>query len=208
MALPRTFSKTERTDMSNDSYRDTWNEIDELEKVILITWTPNDRFYAYNKYGANDYNLQWRTMLNVLCEAPRCCSLFAFMPEISPEGRLHMHGWFIVKDKVKYHKSFLPSLKRGGFIKKKPANSKGWKTFVYHIKDTHDTVEYLTDFDNICLNSDNCSEVKKLIRRDIVLNQPKNGEPKIQTRKINVFAMILGTNALPTEYEYLNELLI
>lgn len=196
MALPAIFGKKEKTDLSSDTFRNAFNEIDILEKVYLITWNPKPRFYNYQPFEENDYNLQWMTMIDVLCMADRCCSNYAFVPEISPEGKLHMHGWFIISDKVKYHKSFLPSLKRNGFIKKLPANSHGWKTFQYHVKDVQETVEYLTEFDNIVLTPDTTDSLKKRIRRYRTLCDKIDKPKKFAIQKQNVMLMIQNAYAI------------
>lgn len=139
MALPL-IPQTART-----MYRSAWQDIEEYDKVLLITWNPRPRFYNYDLHGENDYNMQWRTMLDKLQWANRCLSRYAFVAEISDDGKLHMHGFMVVSDRIKYNKSFLPSLRVNGFIKVSKANSKMWKTFKYHVKDLSATSAYITD---------------------------------------------------------------
>lgn len=128
-------------------YKDAWQDIEDYDKVMLITWNPKPKFYDYSIYGPNDFNMQWRTMMELLIQAYRACCRFAFVPEVSDEGKLHMHGWYVVSDRVKYNKSFLPSLYRSGFIKKSRAKSHEFKTFKYHIKELYETHQYLNEFD-------------------------------------------------------------
>lgn len=42
---------------------------------------------------------------------------FYIYPELHLDGNIHYHGWFIQKDRIKWHKSILPSLKLEGFVK-------------------------------------------------------------------------------------------
>lgn len=142
-------------------YKDAWNDIEDYDKVILITWNPKPRFYNYDKHGENNFDMQWWTMALLLVEADRCCSRFAFVPELSEDGKLHMHGWYVVSDKVKYYKSFLPKLRSSGFIKKSKAKSHNWKTFRYHVKDLEETCDYVTELHDLPITHFNVKHVKK-----------------------------------------------
>lgn len=122
-----------------------WDNVDPNRTVHLITWNPKPRFYAYDKYGENDYDSQWHSMLHELMKSFRCCDNYAFVAEISEEGKLHMHGFYQVYDKIKYHKSFLPSLRKNGFIKHNKARSLDRKVIKYHKKDIYDTIEHMKD---------------------------------------------------------------
>lgn len=138
-------------DQSLKLYRDAWSNIEDLDTVWLITWNPKPRFYNYDGHRNpegdydNDYDMQWRTMQQKLLTANRCLSNYAFVAEISDDGKLHMHGFMVVSDKIKYFKSFLPGLTSNGFVKKSKANSHRWKTFKYHVKDLHCTVGLLAE---------------------------------------------------------------
>lgn len=140
-------------------YRDAWKELDiDEETVYLITWNPKPAFYNYDQGGENNFDLQWWTMCKTLMKSIRCLNKYAFVPEVSEQGKLHMHGFLTVKDKRKYLRSFIPTLRKNGFIKVCKARSGKWKTFKYHVKDlqsgvteelmvpavlTHYTCEYL-----------------------------------------------------------------
>lgn len=145
MALPPDFSENQATSYLG-LYRTAWSDITTDDTVTLITWSPKPRFIDYDKHGDNDYNMQWMTMLDVLLNVNRCSSKYAFVAEITDVGRLHMHGFIVITDKVKYHKSFLPSLKRNGFIKVDKASSNNWKTFKYHVKEINITPQYITEY--------------------------------------------------------------
>lgn len=172
-----------------DCYKSSWKDIEDYDKVYLITWNPKPRFYNYSIFGENDYNVQWRTMLKVLLEANRCCSRFAFVPEISDEGKLHMHGWFVVSDRIKYHKSFLPSLNRGGFIKKSKAKKHTWDVFKYHVKEVDITQEYLNQHENIVVTHENCKAIRAEMHLYLALIE-HNYNNKKAVKKQNVMKML------------------
>lgn len=192
MALPRKIPGDLRESLSLKAYKDAWDDIDVMDEVILITWSPKPRFYNYSPHIDNDYAMQWRTMINVLVNT-RCLRLFCFMPEISDEGRLHMHGWFVINDKVKYHKSFLPSLKRNGFIKKNKANSHGWKTFEYHTKDIASTCKYLPGWEELPITHHNRDVFNEEIQKYKLL-QAKTYDVKPKIMKQNVLFLISKSN--------------
>lgn len=144
MALPRIQGRSNSATLPLDLYRNAWNDLEEYDKVILITWNPKPRFYNYDHNGNNDFEMQWRTMLDKLFEANRCCSRYAFVAEISDAGKLHMHGFLVVSDKIKYYKKFLPTLRANGFIKIIKASSHRWKTFKYHVKEVDFTSDAIT----------------------------------------------------------------
>lgn len=193
----------EKTDLSDKVYEYAWDEIEEYDKVMLITWNPKPRFYAYDPYGDNNYPRQWNTMLEVLCEAYRTCSRFAFVPEISEDGKLHMHGWYVIKDRLKYHKSFLPSLRKNGFIKKSKARSHEWKTFKYHVKELEITREYLPDYESMVITHMNYMYFKKLVNLQRILNSEMEKNKKL-VKKYNVLKMIEDYSS-SSSIEFLSE---
>jgi len=72
------------------------------ETVYLLTWNPKDKTIGDD----SDQQLKWNTMLcKVLKHLPRACSFFCIQPEVSPSNRLHVHGWVVIKDMVKWNKS-------------------------------------------------------------------------------------------------------
>lgn len=58
-------------------------------------------------------------MKHILVCANIFFSKFLFVPELTQEGNVHIHGWYIIKDKIAYHKRFLPRCKELGWIKLK-----------------------------------------------------------------------------------------
>lgn len=131
-------------DCSLELYKEAFTRIDPRKETWLITWNPSPRRAGYcKKDGTDDYILSWEQMLQVLWEADLCCEPFAFVPEVSLVGKLHMHGFFQIKDRVKLSRKFLPSLKKLGFIKTNIARSIKWDTFKYHVKDIDITRQFI-----------------------------------------------------------------
>lgn len=186
-------------EIARNVYRSAWQDLEDFDKVILITWNPKPRFYSYDMHGENDYNMQWRTMVDKLQWANRCCSRYAFVAEISDMGKLHMHGFLVVSDRVKYHKSFLPSLRVNGFIKISKASSHLWKTFKYHVKELSITSDYITDLQYV-LTHENREEVHK----ELVLYKALIAHSYEKTiKKLNVMDMLFNNLDVDSEIEIL-----
>lgn len=47
----------------------------------------------------------------------QCMSQFEINPEFNANGNLHYHGYFVLKDKVRWYRSVLPKLKYNGLVK-------------------------------------------------------------------------------------------
>lgn len=142
MALPRVSEKRkEYIGYINRAF----DNVERDNTLHLITWNPKPKFYGYCLFGKNDYDSQWDQMLSILLLCNRCLYNYSFVAEISEEGKLHVHGFYQVYDKVKYHRSFLPSLKKNGFVKHNKARSYDRKVIKYHKKDIRDTIEHMAD---------------------------------------------------------------
>lgn len=191
MALPRFFAKeTEQKVEENESlYWDSYGDITNEDTVYLLTWNPKPRFYSFDKHGDNDYNLQWLTMVEKLIRSIRCLSKYAFVAEISDAGKLHMHGFFVAKDPVKLHKSFLPGLRNTGYIKLNPVRKLQRKTMNYHVKDLHNT---LSHFPNSTTPIVLCDRSLQILHNEIGLIKAfalAPDLPKKTIRKLDVFSM-------------------
>lgn len=107
--------------------------------VWLFTWNPSDK-----KVGTDhDYQTKWDNMITgYLKHFNRCMYKYCILPEISDAGRLHVHGWFVIKDKVKWVKSVKPRLQRSGRFKMSKKFEKCKKDpFYYYKKDIEDTIQ-------------------------------------------------------------------
>lgn len=82
-----------------------------LEAFKAFTWSPNP-----NLYRSNDPIAQYRTCLRWLYAAnpDSCLKHFVFTPELTQNGNIHLHGYFFIKDPIKFYRRFLPMLKSKG----------------------------------------------------------------------------------------------
>lgn len=91
-----------------------------------ITWAPNPDLYR--SLQPID---QWRTCLTYLRIAKRFSDNFYFVPELTANGNIHVHGIFEIRDAVAYFRKFLPMLKKQGFIKiKKVDDYHVWMAYI------------------------------------------------------------------------------
>lgn len=118
---------------------------DDLSKVYFITWNPKPKFYGHSFSGHNDFNLQWETMImEVIKKVIRCSKCFCLIPEVSIKGKLHLHGWIRIDDKVKWNKATYPMFVRTGMAK--VSKAKCMKGFYYYKKEVDSILEYLPGF--------------------------------------------------------------
>jgi len=92
-------------------------ELDEINysNLIAFTWAPDP-----NKYAVIKPKDQWRALLtHVLFRSHKYFSKFFFTPELTQDGNVHVHGWYIVRDKIAYFRNFLPRCRQFGFVKLK-----------------------------------------------------------------------------------------
>lgn len=173
-----------------DVYWDAYGSLDSDDSIYLLTWNPQPRFYNYDHNGNNDYIMQWYTMLRTLLKSIRCLSKYAFTAEISDQGKLHIHGFLVVSDKVKYHKSFLPSLRKNGFIKLVKLKKLQRKSVKYHVKDLRETSLYFAQEPElpIVLTHDNQKEINKMYHKYVLfVKNPIEPKQKIQKRNVMCF---------------------
>lgn len=99
-----------------------------LEAMKAFTWSPNPK-----KYRSHDPNDQYEALLNHVFfkkEFRHTFDKFVFIPELTEDGNVHIHGIYHVKDNIKYHKWFLPICKLYGFVKIKGKVDKGWIDYI------------------------------------------------------------------------------
>lgn len=124
---------------ANELYDICVGDIDySVDNVYLITWNPNRRLVL----DGTPFKKKWEAMIvKVLNNLRRCCDKYCIVPEISDAGRLHCHGWVVITDRIKWHKSLLPQMQRNGFVKM--AKLRHVKGFEYSIKDAEVTAKIL-----------------------------------------------------------------
>lgn len=99
-------------------------ELDEvdLSNTIAFTWAPDP-----SKYASTQPRKQYKALLShILLSSFKYFDKFCFIPELTQAGNVHIHGWFILKDKIKYFKHFLPRCREFGFVYCKPMDSISW----------------------------------------------------------------------------------
>lgn len=109
------------------------------DEIILFTWNPNPK-----KYHSHDPRKQYKQILPRLARLCKCCRVFAFSPELTMNGNLHIHGWYVLRDKIKYYRSVLPMIKGIGNCKIEKASSKNALVFYYKktIIEMHKIINY------------------------------------------------------------------
>lgn len=100
----------------------------EIEKYYKSLWAftlcPDPK-----RYPSYDAEAQYHTIIQTLLQKPfmrNTFNTFEFYPELTQEGNIHLHGYFSVKDRIKYFKVFLPLCKKIGFIKLKANVDEHW----------------------------------------------------------------------------------
>lgn len=91
--------------------------------TYAITICPKPMYYA------NTYNAELLNTIDVIRGAMKYSIDYVLYVELTIEGHIHYHGWFNIKDKIKYYKKTLPTLKRLGFIKIKSRVDEGWMKY-------------------------------------------------------------------------------
>lgn len=109
--------------------------------VYMITWNPNK--YLCGTACSNE--LKWDSMiLKVLQHFRSCMKKYVLQPEFDDTGRLHLHGWFVLYDKIKWLKKVLPTMRRFGFEKITKVKSSDWE--YYYKKEIDETVKLLPHY--------------------------------------------------------------
>lgn len=86
---------------------------DDLDMCSLVAFTlsPDPR-----KYGTTDPIKQYALLLTrIFGNSKAMCATFRdyyFVPEINDNGNVHIHGYYVIKDLVKYYRWFVPACKR------------------------------------------------------------------------------------------------
>lgn len=142
--------------------------------VYLITWNPNRKVACETSTQV----MKWESMIcKVLKHLERCCKIFNVVAEVSDQGRLHCHGYIVISDKIKWHKSVLPLMKSHGFMKMN--KMKSHKALYYYKKDLEVT-RALMPGTPICFNHINARRIIRDIRIKYLINED------VTPRKLNI----------------------
>lgn len=112
----------------NEAYADVYD----TDIVYFITWSPDPA-----RYPSSTPSDQYKVLLDlVLLKSDKLFNSFAFTPELTENGNIHIHGFFTIRDKVKYYKWFLPKIKSFGNTKIERMRKAYWrKALDYLMKD-------------------------------------------------------------------------
>lgn len=89
------------------------SDLEEGEDIYLITWAPNPRKMDYRS-KTNYMNHIWLVFYGI----NQVWDKFCICPEINHEsGAIHYHGWYTMKDFIKWFKVYKPRLNTLGFTK-------------------------------------------------------------------------------------------
>lgn len=146
-----------------------YEDLDELDKsnLVAFTWTPNPA-----KYPSDEPWKQYECCISHIANLiEKCFSYYMFVPEINRSGNVHIHGYFKIKDKIKFYKMFVPRCKTFGYIdlkfefREKPIDSK-W--VYYCLDEIEETAQIVSESKLPPIltheNIDNYVEVKQNIR--------------------------------------------
>lgn len=111
-----------------------------FDGLVAFTLTPNPK-----RYHTVTPSLQYKQLIDKLFSSkqiPHTFSKWYFVPELNKQGNVHIHGWFKIKDRIKYYKWFVPTCKRWGFTltKYNKINNK-WTDYVN--KEVEDTIDII-----------------------------------------------------------------
>lgn len=149
-------------------------DIDEyvVGKVYFFTWNPKWGI-CYTKAQQQD---KWDNMIMQLRFMHQCMYYYCIVPEISDTGRLHCHGWFIIKDKIKWLKSVLPRLSRLGKFRMNEQKKRGQGHY-YYKKDLDIIGNFIEQY-KIVLSHYTTEYIIQRMRQDVILqNKKKTNEP-------------------------------
>lgn len=104
------------------------SNIDNSEKVYLITWSPDP-----SKLPDADFRLQHEFNVQMLADYLRCCKSGLFCVESTQLGNPHYHGWYQVSDESELPRiTLMKVLERFGIVKL--VECRTWKVNCYSEK--------------------------------------------------------------------------
>jgi len=148
-------------------------ELDPDEDVYLFTWSPNPKRMDFRPYK-NYMQHIWLTFYGI----NQAWDKFCICPELNPEsGAVHYHGWYTMKDYVKWFKVFKPRLNTLGFTKINLLKHKESKdeALAYYKKNFADTKEIMYPLP-IPYSHINYKNVNLVIRNFLKKNMTINGK--------------------------------
>lgn len=88
---------------------------------LAFTWSPDPK-----QFTGKNVSFQFNDTKPFIKNMDKCCD-YRLYPELTTNGNIHYHGVVFVKDKYKWFKSVLPSLKYHGFVLLKKDVNDNWE---------------------------------------------------------------------------------
>lgn len=111
-----------------------------VDNLIAFTWNVPPQ-----RYPSSDIQVQYAALLKILFKYTPIFGTFIFVPELTQQGNVHIHGMYTVQDRIKYYKQFLPICRQfapQGVKIKEVFDREGWIDYLtkhielnYHIFD-------------------------------------------------------------------------
>lgn len=146
--------------------------------TIAFTLNPNPA--AYRSPIPSD---QYRALLHALFankQIRHTFETFTFFPELTVAGNVHIHGYYVIRDPIKYYNWFLPAAKRLGYccIKGRDITEK-WAEYCTK---SFSAIRDLMD-DDLPIPIDNASQplYKKILKAKYTLALKGYGKPRVRT---------------------------
>jgi len=152
------------------------DEIDySKDNIHCLTWSIKPRTLTnWGRGNFRNYNLQWEMCCYALKCIDQISDKYVFLPELADDGRLHIHGWFNLKNYRKFYRSFLPYLDKEGWSKCDKVKSTEWYT--YYKKDLHITREVI-DCEDLVVSHYNHHDVLNTYEEEARLGLIKKPRP-------------------------------
>lgn len=153
----------------------------DMTNVIAFTWTPDPL-----RYPSPHPRAQWKMLVRyILLASPRFFRSYMFVPEINQAGNIHVHGWYILKDKIAYFKTFLPKCRALGYVKLKYKVDVKW--FQYCEKEVWDITQPSIGYDLYPLICHENIDQQRLRYKQCLKPRPKHYAPKYVIKDVSKY---------------------
>lgn len=120
---------------------------------LALTWVPNPKNIGVKP------EYQFQNTISTLIPLMKCTEDIQIYPELTANGNIHYHMQFKLKDKIKYYKKALPTLKYNGFVQVKTKVDAKW---IEYCKKDVDTMRGVLGIE-IPINIENYTKSRKEI---------------------------------------------
>lgn len=100
-----------------------------MNGTLALTWVPNPKDIGIKPI------FQFESTIGSIVNLGLCCDYYEMYPELTVAGNIHYHGVIRVKDKIKWYKKVLPTLRYKGYVCVKKDPDEKWKEYIRKDKD-------------------------------------------------------------------------